>query len=116
MHYKKQTQKRNCSCFKAAGTVSVRRPLALHPTKKRSKRWFNSLIRHSMTEFRVSGTARPLSGQIRVPADKSITHRALMLAPLLHGETRIENYLDSETTRATLNCMRAMGANITEQD
>lgn len=39
-----------------------------------------------------------------------------MLAPLAHGETRIENYLDSETTRATLNCMRALGAEIREQD
>ncbi len=47
-----------------------------------------------------------------VPPDKSITHRALMLAPLARGETRIENFLDSATTRATLNCMRALGADI----
>lgn len=69
-----------------------------------------------MTEFSVRSTERPLHGTVRVPADKSITHRALMLAPLAHGETRIENYLDSETTRATLNCMRAMGAEIRELD
>ena len=69
-----------------------------------------------MTEFSLSPTAQPLRGTIQVPADKSITHRALMLAPLQHGESRIENYLDSETTRATLNCMRAMGADITEID
>lgn len=69
-----------------------------------------------MTTFTVQPSASALKGTIRVPADKSITHRALMLAPLLHGETRIENYLDSETTRATLNCMRALGAEITEQD
>jgi 3-phosphoshikimate 1-carboxyvinyltransferase len=36
--------------------------------------------------------------------------------PLAHGETRIENFLDSETTRATLNCMRALGADIREED
>ena len=51
-----------------------------------------------------------------MPADKSITHRALMLAPLANGETRIENYLDCETTRATLNCMRALGAQIESLD
>ncbi len=69
-----------------------------------------------MTEFRISPTTKPLRGTLRVPADKSITHRALMLTPLLQGETRIENFLDSETTRATLNCMRALGAEIVEHD
>lgn len=39
-----------------------------------------------------------------------------MLAPLADGETRIENYLDSETTRATSNCIRALGADIESPD
>lgn len=69
-----------------------------------------------MSEFSITPTTNSLRGTIRVPADKSITHRALMLTPLLNGETRIENFLDSETTRATLNCMRAMGADIQEID
>lgn len=69
-----------------------------------------------MSEFSIASTAQSLRGTVRVPADKSLTHRTLMLAPLLHGESRIENYLDSETTRATLNCMRAMGAEIQELD
>ncbi len=69
-----------------------------------------------MSEFRITLSSHPLRGTIRLPADKSITHRALMLAPLIHGETRIENFLDSETTRATLNCMRALGAEIVEHD
>ncbi|MCC7162393.1 MAG: 3-phosphoshikimate 1-carboxyvinyltransferase [Anaerolineae bacterium] len=69
-----------------------------------------------MTELTLSPAAKPLSGRITVPADKSITHRALMLAPLVHGESRIHNYLDSETTRATLNCMRALGADIQERE
>ncbi|MBI4672974.1 MAG: 3-phosphoshikimate 1-carboxyvinyltransferase [Chloroflexi bacterium] len=69
-----------------------------------------------MTEFSISPTQNALRGTIRVPADKSITHRALMLTPLVHGESQIENYLDSETTRATLNCLRAMGADIQEID
>lgn len=69
-----------------------------------------------MSEFTFTRAARPLSGRITVPADKSITHRALMLTPLIDGESRIHNYLDSETTRATLNCMRAMGADIQETE
>ncbi len=69
-----------------------------------------------MSEFSITPTTKSLRGTIRVPADKSITHRALMLTPLLNGETRIENYLDSETTRATLNCMRTLGADIQEID
>lgn len=69
-----------------------------------------------MTTQTIQPATEPLRGSIRVPADKSITHRALMLAPLAHGDTRIENYLDSETTRATLHCMRALGADIIVQD
>lgn len=69
-----------------------------------------------MTTLTIQRVTEPLRGIVRVPADKSITHRALMLAPLVHGDTRIENYLDSETTRATLNCMRALGADIIVQD
>ncbi len=69
-----------------------------------------------MSQLSFTRAARPLSGRITIPADKSITHRALMLTPLVNGESRIHNYLDSETTRATLNCMRAMGADIQETE
>ncbi len=69
-----------------------------------------------MSQFSLQPATQPLRGTLQVPADKSITHRALMLAPLIHGESRIENYLDSETTRATLNCMRALGADIEKVD
>lgn len=69
-----------------------------------------------MTEFHCGAARGPLHGVVRVPADKSLTHRALMLAPLIAGETRIENWLDSDTTRATLDCMRALGAEIERLD
>src|SRR5512136_2803234 len=51
-----------------------------------------------------------LKGRVRVPADKSISHRAAILSALAEGDTRIENYLDSQTTNATLDCLSAMGA------
>jgi 3-phosphoshikimate 1-carboxyvinyltransferase len=69
-----------------------------------------------MAEFRVSGTNRPLRGTICVPADKSISHRAAILAVLADGDTRIENFLYSETTHATLDCLRALGAEIESID
>lgn len=69
-----------------------------------------------MTEFRISPAERSLRGVLSIPADKSITHRALMLAPLANSVIQIENYLDSETTRATLECMRRMGAEIQAVD
>jgi 3-phosphoshikimate 1-carboxyvinyltransferase len=69
-----------------------------------------------MTTFSVSPTSTPLHGNISVPADKSISHRAAILASLANGETRIENYLQSETTHATLDCLRAMGASIEQID
>ena len=67
-----------------------------------------------MSEFTVSPARQPLKGRLGIPADKSISHRAAILSALAEGDTRIENYLDSETTHATLNCLRAMGVDIEE--
>ena len=56
--------------------------------------------------------AGPLRGSIRVPGDKSISHRALMLGALALGETRITGLLEGEDVLATASAMRAMGATI----
>jgi 3-phosphoshikimate 1-carboxyvinyltransferase len=58
----------------------------------------------------------PLSGVARVPGDKSISHRALMLGSLAVGETRIEGLLEGEDVLATAAAMRAMGAQIERDD
>ena len=55
-----------------------------------------------------------LNGKIRVPGDKSISHRALMLGALAEGETRIEGLLLGEDPRSTASCFQAMGAEVTE--
>lgn len=55
-----------------------------------------------------------LHGRIRVPGDKSISHRSLMLGSLATGETRIEGLLLGEDPRSTANCFRALGAEISE--
>ena len=56
--------------------------------------------------------AGPLSGRVRVPGDKSISHRALMLSALAIGESVIEGLLEGEDVLATAAAMRAMGADI----
>lgn len=53
----------------------------------------------------------PLRGRIRVPGDKSISHRSVMLGALAQGETRIHGFLESEDCIATLNAFRCMGVN-----
>ncbi len=59
--------------------------------------------------FRPTGA---LKGTIRVPGDKSISHRAIMLSALAVGESRITGLLEGEDVLATAAAMRAMGATI----
>lgn len=54
----------------------------------------------------------PLQGRIRVPGDKSISHRSLMLGALAVGETRVTGLLEGEDVLSTAAAMRAMGATI----
>ena len=53
-----------------------------------------------------------LKGNISVPGDKSISHRSLILGSIAQGETRISNFLNSLDCLKTLECMRALGAEI----
>jgi 3-phosphoshikimate 1-carboxyvinyltransferase len=57
--------------------------------------------------------ASPLSGEIAVPGDKSISHRALMFGALAIGETRITGLLTGEDVLRTAAAMRALGAEVT---
>ena len=53
-----------------------------------------------------------LSGHLRVPGDKSISHRSIMLGSLATGETRVSGFLEGEDSLATLAAFRAMGVQI----
>jgi 3-phosphoshikimate 1-carboxyvinyltransferase len=57
-------------------------------------------------------TAGALKGHVRVPGDKSISHRSLMLSALAVGESRVSGLLEGEDVLATAAAMRAMGADI----
>jgi len=61
-----------------------------------------------------SGSDSSIRGQIQVPGDKSISHRALMLGAIAEGETQIEGLLLGEDPLSTAACFRAMGAVISE--
>jgi 3-phosphoshikimate 1-carboxyvinyltransferase len=57
----------------------------------------------------------PLSGRVRVPGDKSISHRALMLGALATGRTHIRGLLEGEDVLNTVKALQMMGCPITRQ-
>ncbi|MHB1002652.1 MAG: 3-phosphoshikimate 1-carboxyvinyltransferase [Thermoleophilia bacterium] len=56
--------------------------------------------------------ARPLRGTTAVPADKSISHRAAMVASLCGGKVVVRNFLEADDTRATLQAMASCGVTV----
>jgi 3-phosphoshikimate 1-carboxyvinyltransferase len=66
-----------------------------------------------MTRFDPSG---PLRGALRPPSDKSISHRAALIAAMGEGETTIDGYLDAADTRSTLAAVGAVGAEVRDTD
>ncbi|HEX5763496.1 MAG TPA: 3-phosphoshikimate 1-carboxyvinyltransferase [Solirubrobacterales bacterium] len=58
----------------------------------------------------------PLRGSLRPPPDKSVSHRAALIAAMADGETTIEGYLDSADTRSTLGAIEALGAAVERSD
>lgn len=65
----------------------------------------------SSARFEPSG---PLYGWLRPPSDKSISHRAALIAAMGEGETVIDGYLDAADTRSTLAAVEALGAKVEE--
>ncbi len=59
-----------------------------------------------------SAPAGPIEGDVTVPGDKSISHRAIMLAALADGITRIDGFLEGEDTRATAAVFQELGVAI----
>ena len=57
-----------------------------------------------------------LTGRLRVPGDKSISHRSIMLGSLAEGETTVTGFLEGDDSLATLSAFRAMGVQIEGPD
>src|ERR1017187_6982992 len=58
--------------------------------------------------------ARSISGSITLPGDKSISHRYAMIASIVQGDSRIQNYSTGADCHSTLNAMRALGVPVEE--
>jgi 3-phosphoshikimate 1-carboxyvinyltransferase len=67
------------------------------------------------SSFSVSPSRR-VSGTMRVPGDKSISHRALMLGAIAEGPTRVSGFLPGEDCLCTLAAIRAMGIHVEQHD
>ena len=66
-----------------------------------------------MARFEPSG---PLRGMLRPPADKSISHRAALIAAMGEGESEVVGYLDAADTRSTLAAVAALGAELEPEE
>jgi 3-phosphoshikimate 1-carboxyvinyltransferase len=75
----------------------------------------DDLTSHSPAPLAGVRPKAPLTGTIRVPGDKSISHRALMLGALAVGRTEITGLLEGEDVLATAAAMRTLGAGVARQ-
>lgn len=64
-----------------------------------------------MSNF-VTSNSGPLNGSIKVPGDKSISHRSIMLGSIAEGVTRVSGFLEGDDSLATLNAFKEMGVAI----
>jgi len=64
-----------------------------------------------MSEFLVEPCAG-IAGRVRVPGDKSISHRALMLGAIASGTTQVDGFLEGEDCLATLRAVASLGVNV----
>lgn len=64
----------------------------------------------------ISNQSSPLNGTIRVPGDKSISHRALMFGAMAVGRTRVSGLLEGEDVLCTASAMRALGATVEREE
>ena len=67
-----------------------------------------------MNKSRILEGGGSLQGVIKVPGDKSISHRALIIGSIAEGETTISGFLNSEDPISTANCLRNLGVKITD--
>lgn len=70
----------------------------------------------SLPALRVVPPARPLNGRVAPPGSKSITNRALLLAALARGTSRLDGALKSDDTARMAEALAAMGVSISEPD
>jgi 3-phosphoshikimate 1-carboxyvinyltransferase len=65
-----------------------------------------------MIKRKLTKPLQPLKGELQVPGDKSISHRAVMFGSVAEGETKIHNFLMGEDCLSTISCFRRLGVKI----
>jgi 3-phosphoshikimate 1-carboxyvinyltransferase len=65
---------------------------------------------------RIVAPARNILGSLRLPGDKSISHRYALLGGLAHGKTRLTNFSTGADCASSLSCVAAMGANVSRSE
>jgi len=66
----------------------------------------------NLTSTVIMRPARSVAGALRLPGDKSISHRYAMLAAIAEGDTRLENFSTGADCASTLGCVRALGVEV----
>ncbi|PAV29491.1 3-phosphoshikimate 1-carboxyvinyltransferase [Virgibacillus profundi] len=69
-----------------------------------------------MNEIQLKPIHRPLIGELEVPGDKSISHRAVMLGSLANGTTKVTHFLEGEDCMHTVEAFRSMGVSIDKEE
>lgn len=69
-----------------------------------------------MTTNTITAVKQGLNGTIRVPGDKSISHRAVMFGAIADGVTTVEGFLNGEDCLSTIACFKKLGVNITQDE
>jgi 3-phosphoshikimate 1-carboxyvinyltransferase len=59
---------------------------------------------------------KSVKGEINLPGDKSVSHRAVMFSAMAKGKSVVKNYLNSEDVNSTINCFRNLGCKIEQTD
>ncbi|MGC2185745.1 MAG: 3-phosphoshikimate 1-carboxyvinyltransferase, partial [Terriglobales bacterium] len=65
-----------------------------------------------MTSTVIMRPVRSVAGALRLPGDKSVSHRYALLSAIAEGDTRLENFSTGADCASTLSCVRALGAQV----
>lgn len=79
---------------------------------KNARDFFTDLQEQAMSTHWTITPGAKMQGTIRVPGDKSMSHRSIMLGALAEGTTRVSGFLEGEDALATMQCFKDMGVQI----
>ena len=91
------------------GVFTRAREARTHFTKMLERKAYLEPMTSQSLTYRTEAASAPLRGRLRVPGDKSISHRSIMLGSLATGITRVTGFLEGEDALATLQAFRDMG-------